>query len=66
MSMGLSRQEYGVVCHAPVQGIFLTQRLNPPHLCLLHWQVGSSPVVPPGKPQIYTSIKYQTNFQNHS
>ena len=51
LSMGLSRQEYGVVCHAPVQGIFLTQRLNPPHLCLLHWQVGSSPVVPPGKPQ---------------
>ena len=23
---------------------------NPPLLCLLHWQVGSLPLVPPGKP----------------
>ena len=39
----------GVGCHAPLQGIFLTQGLNP-HLCLLHWQVGSLPLAPPGKP----------------
>ena len=28
-------------CHALLQGIFLTQGLNPRPLCLLHWQVGS-------------------------
>ena len=31
-----------------LQGIFLTQRLNP---CLLHWLVDSSPLVPPRKPR---------------
>ena len=30
--MGFSRQEYGVGCHALLQGTFLTQGLNP-HLC---------------------------------
>ena len=28
----------GVNCHALLQGIFLTQGLNPCLLCLLHWQ----------------------------
>ena len=41
----------GVGCHALLQGIFPTQELN---LCLLlsllHWEVGSLPLVPPGKP----------------
>ena len=32
----------GVGCHTLCQGIFLTQ-------CLLRWQVGSLPLVPPGK-----------------
>ena len=36
-----------VSCHALLQGIFLTQRLNPHLLCLLHWQVVSLPLVPP-------------------
>ena len=35
---------------APPPGIFLTQGLNPRFLHLLHWQVGSLPPVPPGKP----------------
>ena len=30
-------------CHPFLQGIFLTQRLNPHLLGLLHWQVGSLP-----------------------
>ena len=29
---------------------FPTQGLNPHRLCLLHWQVGSLPLAPPGKP----------------
>ena len=28
----------GVGCHAPLQGIFPTQGLNPCPLCLLHWR----------------------------
>ena len=34
-----------------LQGIFLIQGLNPGLLCLLHWQVGSLPLAPPGKPR---------------
>ena len=52
-SMGFPRQENpGVGCHALLQGIFPIQGWN---LCLLkhllHWQVGSLPLAPPGKPQ---------------
>ena len=32
------------------RGIFPTQGLNLNLLCLLHWQVGSFPLAPPGKP----------------
>ena len=42
----------GVSCHALLQGIFSTQEMNPCLLCLLHWQVDSLPLVPPGKPTI--------------
>ena len=41
----------GVGCHALLQGIFLTQELNLPLLRLLHWQAGSLPLAPPGKPK---------------
>ena len=36
-------------CVAALQGIFLTQGLNPCVLSLLHWQMDSLPLVPPGK-----------------
>ena len=36
LSMGFSRQEYWLGCHAFFQGIFLTQRPNPSLLSLLH------------------------------
>ena len=39
----------GMGCHFLLQGIFLTQGSNPCFLCLLHWQAGSLPTVPPGK-----------------
>ena len=39
-------------CRALLQGIFPTQGLNPHLLCLLHWQAGSLPLVPLGKPKI--------------
>ena len=34
----------GVSCHALIQGIFLTQELNPCLLILLHWQAGFLPL----------------------
>ena len=40
----------GMGCHAPLQGIFLTQGLNLLLLWLLHWRVGSLPLAPPEKP----------------
>ena len=50
LSMGFSRQEYqsGLACPPP--GNFLTQGSNSRLLCLLHCQVGSLPLAPPGKP----------------
>ena len=41
----------GVGFHTLLQGIFPTQGLNLSLLCLLHWQVGSLPPAPPGKPK---------------
>ena len=41
LSMGFSRQEHWSGCHALLQGIFLTQRLNRYLFCLLHGQAGS-------------------------
>ena len=40
----------GVGCHALLQGIFPIQGLNPSILHLLHWEVGSLPLAPLGKP----------------
>ena len=40
----------GVGNHALLQGVFPTQGSNPRLLALLHWQTGSLPRGPPGKP----------------
>ena len=40
----------GVGCHTLLQGIFPTKGSNPHVLSLIHWQVGSLPLVPPEKP----------------
>ena len=40
----------GVSCHALLQGIFPIQGSNLHLLSLLHWQLGSLPLVPPGGP----------------
>ena len=52
LSVGFSWQEYWLGCHALLQGSFPTQGLNLCLLCLLHWQMGSLPPVPPGKPTV--------------
>ena len=50
LSMGFSRQEDWSGLHFLLQGIFLTQGSNLHLLRLLHWQVGSLPLAPLGKP----------------
>ena len=50
-------KDTGVGFYALLQGIFLIQRSNLPLLCLLHWQVGSLPLAPPGKPVNNSSWK---------
>ena len=51
LSMGFSKEKTTRVgCCALLQGIFLTQGSNLHLLCLLHWQVGSLPLEPSGKP----------------
>ena len=47
---GILQEKYtGVGCHALLQGILPTQGLNLHLSSLLHWQVGSLPLVPPGR-----------------
>ena len=40
----------GSSAHGILQGIFPNQESNPYLLCLLHWQMGSLSLAPPGKP----------------
>ena len=44
-----------VGCHALLQGIYPTQGSNLCLLRLLHWQAGSLPLAPPGKPSLYSN-----------
>ena len=50
----------GVDCHALLQGIFPTEGSNLRLLRLLHWQAGTLPLAPPGKPhstlQVFSNI----------
>ena len=47
---GIFQARIRVSSHSLLQGILLTQELNPHLLCLLHWQVISLQLAPPGKP----------------
>ena len=54
---------------ALLQGIFLIQGQNTHFFCLLHWQVGSLPLGPPGKPSaelfIAVFMKYIITHNTH-
>ena len=58
LSMDFPGKDTVVSCHFLLQGIFLTQGLTPPSLSsrLLHWQVDSLPLAPPGKPHSQQSL----------
>ena len=47
-------------CQALLQAIFPTQGLNPPLLHLTHWQAGSLPLAPPGKPSFIMKVKVKS------
>ena len=61
LSMGFSRQEYWSGLPCPPPGDLPDPGTKPASL-LLHWQVGSLLLVPPGKPKIST---YETNGNQH-
>ena len=52
---GILQTDTGVGCHVLLQGIFPTQGSNLHLFCLLHWQVVSLLLAPPGKPSIGVS-----------
>ena len=52
LSWDFPLQDTGVSCHALLLGIFPTQGSNPCLLRLPHWQAGSLPAEPPGKPTL--------------
>ena len=49
--------------HALHQGIFTNQGLNLRLLCFLHWQLGSLPLTPPGKPD--SCVLLLQNISDH-
>ena len=57
----------GVDCHALLQGIFPTQGLNLHLSHLLHWQEGSLPLAPAGKPVRgeYSEVKVKVKSLSH-
>ena len=57
---GFLGKNTGVGYHFLLQGIFLTQGLNPRLLHLVHWQADSLPLVPPGKPQALITYLFYT------
>ena len=55
----------GVGFHSPLQGIFPTQGLNMCLLCPLHWQGGSLPLMPHGKPSTYYEYTFNSLKTTH-
>ena len=51
--MGFSRQENWSGLSCPPPGGLLDPGINLCLFCLLHWQAGSLPLVPPGKPRLH-------------
>ena len=58
LSMAFSRQEYWCGLPCPPPGDLPYPGSNLCLLCLLHWQVGSLPLVPPGKDYPWCLVNY--------
>ena len=63
LSIGFSRQEYWSGLPCPLPGDLPDSGLEPASLMSLHWQVGSLPLVPPGKP-IYSPAIIQKKLKH--
>ena len=63
-AQGIPGKNTGVWCHFLFQGSFPIWGLNPRLLCLLHEQVDSLPLAPPGKPMSYVSIMLVVKFSS--
>ena len=50
LSLGFPRQEHWNGLPFPSPGRLPDPGIEPGLLCVLHWQVGSLPLAPPGKP----------------
>ena len=62
LSMRFSKQEYWSGLPCPSLGDLPDPGIKPTSLCLPHWQVGSLPLAPPGKPSETT----KRENENHS
>ena len=60
-----ARTNTGVGCHFLLQGMLPTQGSNPRLLCLLHWQEGSLPLEPPGKPMLSDKTILRTSSSHY-
>ena len=56
-------KDTGKGCHFLLQELFSAQGSNPHFLCLLHWQMGSLPLGPPGKPSWSIVDLYYFSFR---
>ena len=52
----------GVGGHVLLLGVFLNRGLNLCLLCLLHWQAGSLPLAPSGKPRVLLTVPKTESF----
>ena len=57
LSMDFPGKKTGVAGHALLQGIFPTWGSNMQLLRIMHYQVGSLPLAPPGNPQTASKMK---------
>ena len=64
--MGSPGKNTRVGFHALLQGIFETQGLNPGFLHLLHWQMCSLPLAPPGKTPCLGKKEKVNNFNQQT
>ena len=64
LSMRLPRQEHWGGLPFPSSGVFQTQESSPGMWRLRHWQMDSSPLVPPGKPP-FSALPVLTTFNIH-
>ena len=66
-SMGFSKQDYWSGLPFPPPGNPPLQGSNRSHLCLRHWQGGSLPLAPPGKPLFSLKMDHKCEIkQTHA